>query len=332
VNGKAYKKTLGSEPQLNLTTAVKKRYSLIDDIKASTLTQGKTIDELFEQYVESRRTSLSDSWYYNITKNYNLHLKSYIGNRYPLDVNETDIQPIMDDMILGRNPKNKKYKPATVKQIRDCISGLYSYLPKIGINCDNIGHKLFVPKFDNKIYFTISDIQAKKLFDIILNYEEPKWRAYFIWLLHGRRKMEVASMRWEWLNFDKMTYQVPSDNNKSKKMIIAPMTLLLQTHLMELNPKNTGYIFTGTGSTGYISSTGIDFQWRNIRALAGLPKMRLHDIRHLIGFMGINSGYSLEQIGSVLGHTSTTTTRRYSNMKSDSAKEVLSHMFDRFVD
>jgi site-specific recombinase XerD len=48
--------------------------------------------------------------------------------------------------------------------------------------------------------------------------------------------------------------------------------------------------------------------------------------------MGINSGYSLEQIGSVLGHTSTATTRRYSNMKSDSAKEVLSHMFDRFVD
>ena len=60
--------------------------------------------------------------------------------------------------------------------------------------------------------------------------------------------------------------------------------------------------------------------------------MRLHDIRHLIGFMGVNSGYSLEQIGLVLGHTSTATTKRYSNMKSDSAKAVLSNMFDRFID
>ena len=110
------------------------------------------------------------------------------------------------------------------------------------------------------------------------------------------------------------------------------MTLLLKDALDALNLDSTGYIFKGNGSTGYISNTGIDFQWRNIRALAGLPKMRLHDIRHLIGFMGVNSGYSLEQIGSVLGHTSTATTRRYSNMKSDSAKEVLSHMFDRFVD
>ena len=47
--------------------------------------------------------------------------------------------------------------------------------------------------------------------------------------------------------------------------------------------------------------------------------------------MGLNSGYSLEQIGSALGHISTATTRRYSNLKSDSATEVPSHMFDRFV-
>ena len=59
--------------------------------------------------------------------------------------------------------------------------------------------------------------------------------------------------------------------------------------------------------------------------------MRLHDIRHLIGLVGINSGYSLELIGAVLGQTSTATTRRYSNMKSDNVKQVLSHMFDRFV-
>ena len=63
--------------------------------------------------------------------------------------------------------------------------------------------------------------------------------------------------------------------------------------------------------------------------LNSILKMRLHDIRHLIG---INSGYSLEQIGSVLGHTSTATTKRYSNMKVESATEVLQNMFDRFAE
>ena len=60
--------------------------------------------------------------------------------------------------------------------------------------------------------------------------------------------------------------------------------------------------------------------------------MRLHNIRHLIGFAGVNSGYSLEQIGAVLGHTSSATTRRYSNMKVESATKVLRNMFDRFTE
>ena len=111
------------------------------------------------------------------------------------------------------------------------------------------------------------------------------------------------------------------------------MTELLKDALLAMDLDKTGYIFKGTGSSGHISSTGIiDFQWRNIRSLAGVPKMRLHAIRHLIGFIGINSGYSLEQIGSVLGHTSTATTKRYSNMKVESATEVLRNMFDRFTE
>ena len=332
VDGVKYKRVIGYEPDINAKVASLLREKMISEIKNGITSQSKTIDDLFNQYVETRRTSLSHSWYYNITRNYEKHLRDAIGKKYPLQVTELEIQIIIDNMLLGTNSKNRKYKPSTVKQIKDCVSGLYTYLPKIGIECKNIGHCLIIPKFDNKIYFSISDTQAKKLFQIILNYDDSKWRAYFIWLLHGRRKMEVASMRSEWLDFNKMVYQVPYDNNKSKKTIIAPMTLLLKDALDTLDLNDSGYIFQGTSATGYISSTGIDFQWRNIRALAGLPKMRLHDIRHLIGFVGVNSGYSLEQIGSVLGHSSTATTRRYSNMKSDSAKQVLSHMFDKFVD
>ncbi|GEM_PF-5807022 len=332
INGKSYKRVIGSEPNITARLASKLRDKMIDEVQIGITTHGKKIDELFDQYIESRRATLSHSWYYNIIKNYNLYLRDHIKDKYPTGVTTSEIQTIIDNMLLGKNPKNKKYKPSTVKQIKDIISGLYRYLNDIGIECENIGHKLVIPKFDNKIYFTISDVQAKKLFDVILNYDDPKWKAYFIWLLHGRRKMEVAAMKVEWLDFDNMVYHIPSDQNKSKKIITAPMTELLKDALLSMDLEKSGYIFKGTGSSGHISSTGIDFQWRNIRSLAGVPKMRLHDIRHLIGFIGINSGYSLEQIGSVLGHTSTATTKRYSNMKVESATEVLRNMFDRFVE
>jgi integrase len=304
---------------------------MIVKMKGGTVTNSKTIDQLFDEYVESRRLALSNSWYYGINRNYEKHLKNLIGKMFPQEVKSQDIQKIINDMLQGNNEKKKKYKPSTVKQIKDCMSGLYDYLKKSGIDVRNIGRELVIPSFDNKIYFTISDEKAQKLFDVILNYKELKWRAYFVWLLHGRRKMEVAEMRWEWVDFDSMTYRIPAEISKTSKDVIAPLTELLKDVLEKYGVKNDGFIFEGNGDSGFISATGIDFQWRNIRSFAGLPKMRLHDIRHLVGYMGVNSGYTLEMIGAVLGHRSTVTTKRYSNMKSDSAKEVLSGMFDRFV-
>lgn len=331
IDKKAYLRKLGEEPQMNTQKAYAARAELIASMKGGPVVIDRSIDSFFEEYVESRRRSLSESWYYNITKNYNLHLKDAIGDKNPSSLKVSEVQEIMNDMLEGNNEKGKKYKPSTVKQIKDCMSGLFLYIIKSGADVKNIGRALHLPSFDNKVYFTISDEKAQVLFDAILNYKPMIWRAYFVWLLHGRRKMELAQMRWEWVNFDEMTYRVPADIAKTSKDVIAPITELLKDVLEKHGVKSIGYVFEGNGQTGYISSTSIDFRWRDIRSLSGLPKMRLHDIRHLIGFMGVNSGYSLEMIGSVLGHSSVATTKRYSTMKSDSAKEVLSNMFDKFV-
>lgn len=331
VDGKSYKRTLGKEPQMSTTTANLARVELIGNMKGiSSLVEDKrTVNDFFEEYVEDRRISLSDSWYYNINRNYIKHLKDIVGKLNPLEVKAMDVQKVINDMLTGVN--GRTYAPSTVKQIKDCMSGLYRYIRKCGIKVPNMGAELNIPSFDNKIYFTISDEKAQMLFDAILEYDSIKWRTYFIWLLHGRRKMEVAKMRWEYIDFDNMLYRVPGEINKTSREILAPMTELLKRALENHGVHEGGFVFDGNSGSGHISSTGIDFHWRAIRQSVGLPKMRLHDIRHLIGFMGVNSGYSLEMIGSVLGHSSVATTKRYSNMKSDSARVVLGNMFDRFV-
>ncbi len=333
VNKKAYLKKLGEEPGMSTTTANIARAEMIAKFKGSKDYGSKDLNTFLEEYADSRKAALSESWYYNLNKNYNLHLRDEIGSRLPGQVRSNEVQKIINNMLIGDNKKNKEYEPSTVKQIKDCMTGLYRYIQKSGVSVENIGKDLVIPKFDNKVYFTLSDEKAQDLFDAILNYDNLKWRAYFIWLLHGRRKMETAQMKWEDIHFDSMTYVVPEKIAKVKKDVIAPITELLKKALVNYGVKKEGYIFMGNGlgKNEYVSESGVDSQWKNIRALAGLPKMRLHDIRHLIGFMGINSGYSLEKIGSVLGHSSTATTKRYSTMKSDSAKEVLSSMFDRFV-
>ena len=337
INGKTFKKTLGIAPQMNLREAVGEREKLIVEKRGYKVHSGKTIDVLFEEYIEYRKSDLSESWYYNIVKNYNKHLKDLIGDQYPNNVIVSDVQDRIDFMLGKKVDKpDKILKPSTVKQLKDCVSGLYSYLIEEGKKeadkerrenkkvlsekvTENIGHRLTIPSFDNKIYFSISDIQAQKLYETILNYDDLLWRAYFIFLLHGRRKMEVASMRWEWINFDSMTYVIPQEFNKTKKLIEAPMTIFLKSALDRIGIKEEGFIFVGTSANGHIGSTGIDYQWRKLRGYAGMHTMRLHDIRHLIGYLAVNNGHTLEQIAYVLGHKSIATTRRYSNMQSKGA-------------
>ncbi|EOH0076292.1 tyrosine-type recombinase/integrase, partial [Campylobacter jejuni] len=58
--------------------------------------------------------------------------------------------------------------------------------------------------------------------------------------------------------------------------------------------------------------------------------IRLHDLRHLIGYIGINMGISLEAIGETLGHSSIGVTKRYANIKNETINSTLNAIFSNF--
>ncbi|WP_256594189.1 hypothetical protein [Helicobacter acinonychis] len=58
-------------------------------------------------------------------------------------------------------------------------------------------------------------------------------------------------------------------------------------------------------------------------------KIRIHDLRHLIGGMLVSESKTLEQIASILGHTSTNVTKRYSKVRQEVAAKSLKDFFKR---
>ena len=57
--------------------------------------------------------------------------------------------------------------------------------------------------------------------------------------------------------------------------------------------------------------------WKRITARAGLPDLRLHDLRHSYASIGAASGMGLPVVGKLLGHASTATTARYAHFADD---------------
>ena len=54
--------------------------------------------------------------------------------------------------------------------------------------------------------------------------------------------------------------------------------------------------------------------WNTARQKAGLPDVRIHDLRHSFASLLINQGRSLYEVQRLLGHTQIKTTQRYAHL------------------
>ena len=61
----------------------------------------------------------------------------------------------------------------------------------------------------------------------------------------------------------------------------------------------------------------LERQWSAIRERAGLPDLRIHDLRHSYASVGAGAGLGLPMIGALLGHRDAATTARYAHLADD---------------
>ena len=59
-----------------------------------------------------------------------------------------------------------------------------------------------------------------------------------------------------------------------------------------------------------------------MRKHAGIPDVRMHDLRHTYASILVSSGLSLPVIGALLGHTQARTTTRYSHLADNPLREA----------
>jgi site-specific recombinase XerD len=59
------------------------------------------------------------------------------------------------------------------------------------------------------------------------------------------------------------------------------------------------------------------------RKQAGLPQMRVHDLRHSFASFLVNAGRSLYEVQELLGHADIRTTSRYAHLKRERLMEAV---------
>ncbi len=87
--------------------------------------------------------------------------------------------------------------------------------------------------------------------------------------------------------------------------------------------KTSVWVFPARRDDGPMCTETLYRHWRGIRVAAGLPDVRLHDLRHSYASFALRRGETVLTIGRLLGHRDAATTLRYLHFDDSLAMEAV---------
>ena len=287
-----------------------------------------TLNELFELYLQLYSDSRAPHTITTKKSMWKNYLKNTIGLKSVRSLNFIDYQNFFNSLL-------KILKPKTVKNIKHDVQACVNIAIRLGVINENPLKYIELPKFDNKVYFSLSFSEQKRIFQSILQYDETIYRNIFLFLAHGRRLNEALSLRWKYVDLENSIYFIPSSINKTRKNMSYEMTEVLRSAFLFQMKLAKQYDYFSMNSYVFFNPKTLNRYkdirkaWKRFLKKNNLPKMRLHDIRHLVGTYSINIlNLPIEKVSHTLGHTSIHTTQRYVTKRPRTAKEVIDSIFN----
>lgn len=181
---------------------------------------------------------------------------------------------------------------------------------------------------DNRIENIMDDDQLRQLLVVLDTHTNRSACQIALFLLGtGCRLNEALTARWEQIDLSNKVWRIPSANSKSKKMRPVPLNGYAMEVLETIREQGAHdeWVF-------FNHKTGDRFKtlhtaWGTIRNAAGMPWLRIHDLRHTYASLLVNSGRSLYEVQNLLGHSTPVVTQRYAHMNTETllaASEVAS--------
>lgn len=139
-------------------------------------------------------------------------------------------------------------------------------------------------------------------------------------LLTGARVSELLNAEWQHIDRPRAVWFIPiSKTGRSRHVPLSQPALAVIDRL----PRFTGCPFLVPNPKTKKPFTNIKRPWQTAREKAGLPGLRVHDLRHSAASFMINSGFGLYEVGKVLGHTNHASTLRYSHLTDDTLRAAV---------
>lgn len=137
-------------------------------------------------------------------------------------------------------------------------------------------------------------------------------------LLTGARRSEILRLTWAEVDLDRGVLRLSDSKTGRSTRFLPPQAVDLLRSLPR-TPENLHVI---PGRVAGAHRADLKGPWRRISKAAGIPDVRLHDLRHTYASVAISAGLSLPVVGKLLGHARARTTDRYAHLLDSAQREA----------
>ena len=153
----------------------------------------------------------------------------------------------------------------------------------------------------------------------------------------GCRRGELLGLRWRDVDLSAEVITLTDTKNGDARTLPIPAAVLPMLRARKaaadssvvLPLQDERFVFPSRVSTR--QPADIRTSWQNAVKAAGLGDFHFHDLRHSAASFLAMQGASLREIGEVLGHRCTQTTRRYAHLAENHTHKVVRGMADRLL-
>ena len=252
-------------------------------------------------------------------------VKAYIfHNQAFLAFIKKDQDKITQDDIktyLAYLMSEKQLKSTSINLTISALRFFYEEILKMKIFTD-----IKPPKIEKKIPNALTKEEVKRLINSINNQKHK----LLVELLYasGLRVSEAVSIKLDDLNLDEGIGTIRSGKGKKDRHIIISQSLIPKIkNYLETRKKQSEYLFPGWN--GHISSRMAQKLVSDAAKQAGIKKrVYCHILRSSFATHLLENGVDIRKIQVLLGHSSISTTERYTKISTKQLKEIKSPLDD----
>ncbi len=260
------------------------------------------------------------------------HIKPILGSMLVSEVESQDVKRFMRDVANGKTAADIKTKlrgraiveggKGTASRTVGLLGGIFSFAVAEKLRPDNPvrGVQRF-PDQKGERFLTSGELTAlgKALQKMEADGANAKALSIIRLLAYtGARKGEIQKLKWPEVDFEHSCLRLADSKTGAKIVPLGPPALAVLAAVKKV--EGTDLVFPSeNGNTPF---QGTERVWQKLRKAAGMPDLRLHDLRHSFASAGILGGDNLAILGKLLGHKDTKTTARYAHLADDPVKQA----------